>query len=203
MSRAAGIRPGLRRPGILRRRFYVMAILLLAETIAGCGTTGHGRAGVPPPASAATAPYFLLKGRISVRTGDRIESGGIRWERGPAEERLEFFTPFGGQVAELVKRADGGVLLRRSQETVTAASMEALTASVLGVALDLDAIAAWIQGAGAIDGEMREQRLAGGDAWQVTAEQFQQVDAYRFAARLSALRGDTVVRLVVDEWQPR
>ena len=155
-----------------------------------------------PPARYALAPHFLLKGRISVRIGDKIDTGGFQWARRPDEERLEIFTPFGGQIAELVKGGDGRVTLRRDRQTVTAKSIGALTASVLGVELDLDAIATWVQGEGGVEeGVSSERRLANGEVWQVSAERFQYRDACRFASRLSAIRGDTVVRLVIDEWQ--
>ncbi len=111
------------------------------------------------------------------------------------------FTPFGSQVAELVKSSDGLVTLRRDQETRTAANVGELTASLLGVPLDMDSIAAWTQGVGLNENEETEKKFANGDAWHVTAERFQTQGIYRHVSRLIAIRGDTVVRLVVDEWQ--
>ena len=142
-----------------------------------------------------------MRARISVRVGDKIDSGQIRWARLPNEERLEVFTPFGGQVAELVKVTNGRVTLRRDQETITAASIGELTSSVLGVPLDMDAIAIWTQGIGLRENESIEQRFGNGEAWQVTVGRLQTRGAHQFASRLSALSGDTVVRLVIDEWQ--
>lgn len=201
MSDPAGQLSGERRHGYLRRRFCVTGVILVAGAISGCASTEATHVESPSNGNYSLAQHFLLQGRISVRVGDKIESGGIHWARRPEEERLEIFTPFGTQVAELVKPRDGPVTLRRDRETVAAESIGALTASVLGVALDMDAIAAWIQGDGAADGVPLERRLANGEVWQVSAERFQFRDAHRFASRLSAIRGDTVVRLVIDEWQ--
>ncbi|MBL8523119.1 MAG: outer membrane lipoprotein LolB [Betaproteobacteria bacterium] len=144
-----------------------------------------------------------MKGRISVRVGQRLETGSVAWTRAEKEERLEIFTPFGSQIAEIVKNASVGVVMRKGGESVQADSVGELTADVLGVALDLDMIAAWTQGVGLVDGQAQSLSLPNGDTWLVTAERFQASGANRFVSRLTATRGDTVVRLVIDEWQPR
>lgn len=149
------------------------------------------------------AAYFALQGRLSVRVGDRLDSGNIRWSRKPDEERIALFTPFGSQLAEVLKRTDGDgrVTMRKDNETIVAESIEALTSSLFGVGLDLDAIAAWTQGAGLADGVSTERMFANGMIWQVTAERFSMRGPHRIAGRLSAISGDTVVRVVIDEWQ--
>ena len=161
----------------------------------------------PTPAISVQAPqsipanFFTLRGRLSVRVGDKIESGQIRWSKLPDEERLEVFTPFGSQVAELVKTARGRATLRRNAEIISAETIAELTSSVLGVPLDMDAIAIWTQGIGLKENEPVEQRFGNGDVWQVTVERLQTRGVHRIAARVSAINGDTVVRLVIDEWQ--
>jgi outer membrane biogenesis lipoprotein LolB len=183
-----------------RRPFCVVAAILLAG-VQGCMSLQgqHGAEPVIAPTIGA-AQSFMLKGRLSVRVGQRLETGQITWARASHEEKLEIFTPFGSQVAEIVKTGSR-VIMRKGEEIVGADSIAALTAELLGVPLDLDVIAAWTQGAGLVDGEMREVALANGDVWQVTAERFQIRSPYRFASRLSAVRGDIVVRLVIDQWQ--
>ena len=190
-----------RRPDDLRRRFYAFMLILCVGGLSGCASTIVGS-----PVTATTsqlAKYFVLQGRISVRVGEKIDSGKLRWTRGADEERLEIFTPFGSQIAEIIKPRDGHVTLRRGGESVVADSIDALTASALGVALDMDAIAAWTQGFGLVDGEVLEKRFGSGEIWQVTAERFQASDPYRFASRLTAVSGDRVVRLVIDDWRPQ
>ena len=149
----------------------------------------------------AVAPYFSLSGRISVRVSDKIDSGQIRWTRGVEGERIGLFSPLGSQVAELVSDKKAGVvMLRQGTETVTSASVGELTQSLLGVRLELDRMAAWVQGVGLIENQATEVTLARGDAWHVTAERYQTSGNFRFASRVSATRGDTAVRLVIDEW---
>jgi outer membrane biogenesis lipoprotein LolB len=149
------------------------------------------------------ATQFSLSGRISVRVGDKIDSGQIRWKRSPSGERIGLYTPLGSQVAELVSdRLAGIATLRRDKETVTAASVAELTHSMLGVAIELDQLAAWVQGQGLIENESREVEFTGGDRWQVTAERYQHVGKHQFASRVIASSKDIVVRLIVDEWVP-
>ena len=184
------------------RRFCIDCMCVIAAVwLTGCASIEPPTGSSAPAASASPATFFTLRGRISVRVGDKIELGQIRWARLPDEERLELFTPFGSQVAELVRVTGGGVTLRRDHETLTAKSIGELTSSVLGVPLDMDAIATWTQGIGLREDESIEQRLGNGDIWQVTVERLQTRGPHQFASRLSALSGDTVVRLVIDEWQ--
>lgn len=192
-----------RRHDCFRRRFYVslLPFFISVALLAGCASLFSAP---EPPAQAGSslpAKFFTLRGRISVRVGDRIESGQIRWAKQAAEERLELFTPFGSQVAELVKATNGRVTLRRDRETIAAESIGELTSSLLGVPLDMDAIANWTQGIGLKENTSIEQRFGNGDVWQVTIERLQTRGVHQFASRLSALSGDTVVRLVIDEWQ--
>lgn len=171
-----------------------------AVVLAGCATS-HPPSLAPMASSVASpATYFSLRGRISVRVGDRLDPGQIRWNRAPGEERIQLFTPLGSQVAELTRPASGPVTLKKGDETMVAPSVDALAMTMLGVALDLDAVAGWVQGVGLVDGATTEVRMANGDVWQVTAENVRPSGAHRVASRVSAIRGDTVVRLVIDEW---
>jgi len=192
----------MRSADALRRLSGATAAILLG-IIQGCASLQgqHDVVAAMAPA-AGTAQSFMLTGRLSVRVGQRLETGQLTWWRASSEEKLEIFTPFGSQVAEIVK-SGSRVAMRKGDEIVAAESIAALTAELLGVALDLDVIAAWTQGAGLDDGKMREVSLANGDVWQVTAERFQSRGPHQFASRLSAVRGDIVVRLVIDEWQAR
>ena len=152
---------------------------------------------------AKLADQFSLTGRISVRVGDKIDSGQIRWQRTARGERIGLYSPLGSQVAELVsdKVADT-VTLRQGKVTLTAASIAELTQSLLGIPLDLDMLAAWVQGRGLLENQSVDVAFANGDRWLVTAENFQAVGKHQFASRVIALNKDIVVRLIVDEWLP-
>ena len=197
---------GMRQRDFFGCRFAAAFVAIAAfAQLTGCAWLQNAPSGAQPAIGTVISPaaFFTLQGRISVRVGDKLETGKILWARLPAEERIELFTPFGNQIAELVRLKDGRVNLRRGRETETAASMEEITLTLLGVPLDLDAVARWTQGIGFIEHTPAERRFAQshGDPWQVTVERLQTRGAYKFASRVLAIRGDTVVRLVIDEWR--
>jgi outer membrane biogenesis lipoprotein LolB len=155
----------------------------------------------PANIDSAFTPYFSLSGRISVRVNDKIDSGQIRWSRSEKEERVGIFSPLGSQLGELLSEAGAGtVTLQQGKEITHAVSVEALTDSLLGVPLDLARLAQWVQGVGLTENVAAPMTMRNGNLWQVTAERFQASGRHHFAARLVAISGDTVVRLVVDEW---
>lgn len=150
------------------------------------------------------AAYFSLNGRISVRVNDKVDSGQIRWHRSADEERIGLYSPLGTQVAELISNKRTGVVtLRQGNETSTAASVAELTQSLLGVALDLDRMAEWVQGIGLGENEITDMTIGNGEIWRVTAERYIVIGQYRFASRVIATSGDIMVRLVIDEWTPQ
>ena len=194
----------------------VGAVLLAVLMLGACSS-------LPPSQSAvgrvtSEAQFFTLTGRLSIRQNDRLDSVKIVWSKDAREERLKFFTPFGSQLAELVKiTPDGGraeITLNNGNQITRAVSIDELTESVLGVALEVDQIARWIQGTGLTEDLPQDIRLRDGSVWQVTAERFQNAqDIYRYAARISAVKGAYTaagahfvagyisLRLVVDEWR--
>lgn len=174
-----------------------MAALLAA--LAACSWT------MPLPPSTGTqsgfAPHFKLSGRISVRVNDKIDSGQIRWSRNAREERVGIYSPLGSQLGELLNETGAGsVSLQQGKEITRAASVEALTESLLGVPLDLARLSQWVQGVDMAENLPTAMTMGNGRQWQVTAEKFQVRGNHRFASRLIASSGDTVVRLVIDEW---
>jgi hypothetical protein len=70
-------------------------------------------------------------------------------------------------------------------------NFQELTENVLGVPLDPDRLAAWLHGKALHD-------EAGG--WKVSVDETQYAGAVDLARRITATRGDVVVRLVVDEY---
>jgi outer membrane lipoprotein LolB len=188
----------------MRRCFFVCAAFALNALVA-C-TSVQMPPGAPTAAigQSVLAQHFSLNGRISVRVNDKLDSGQIRWQRGADEERIGLYSPLGSQVAELFcDNRTHVVTLRQSAETVTATSVQELTRTMLGVPLDLDRLAEWVQGFGLRENEMSEVALANGDIWRVTVERYQSSGRHRYASRVTAIKGDMVVRLVVDEWTPQ
>lgn len=190
----------------IQRCFFVFTTFITMAFVEGCAMTAAppDRLLFVPEAAATLMPYFLLNGRISVRVSDKVDSGQIRWHRSANEERVGLYSPLGSQVAELLsdKRALL-VTLQQGKDTIAASSVSELTQSLLGVPLDLDRVAEWTQGYRLRENEVTEVMLANGDQWSVTAERYVVSGNHRYASRVIAIKGDTVVRLVIDEWVPQ
>ena len=89
----------------------------------------------------------------------------------------------GGTEAELEK-----ALSRAGEPPLASPSFAALSQSMLGVALDPDDLAGWLQGAAA----------PASDGWQVDIEERAPDGTVR---RITAIRADTVVKLAVDSFR--
>jgi outer membrane lipoprotein LolB len=106
-----------------------------------------------------------------------------------------FSSPLGNEVARIESVAGGGVVLQRGGAgREEAPSFAALTERVLGVALDPAQMSAWLHG----------QSVPRGlpDDWSVTIDERQAAGAIDLAKRITATRGDVMVRLFVEQYRP-
>jgi outer membrane biogenesis lipoprotein LolB len=191
-------------------RLILQLLPIATFLLAGCASLPNETTEAIRPTASVTKPkvaaHFFLSGRISVRVDDRLDSAKIVWERNRNEERLKFFSPFGSQLAEVLRVKGGATTMIQGGETVAVESIAQLTQTLLGVALETDEVARWVQGDGLTENVPFEFSSADGTVWRVTAEKFEstpEIDAasYRFASRLTATKGATRVRFVVDEWK--
>lgn len=183
---------------------HLAGAVFVAISLAGCVQLVPSPSSLPVgEAGQQVAQYFELRGRISVRVGDRIDAGQIRWTREMQLEEMSFFSPLGTQVAQVSQAGAGPARMRRGEEVVEAATLSELASQMLGFPVGPDRIAAWVQGAGLREGIEVEVSAGAGDPWRVLAEGIQTAAPYRHVRRVTAIRGDMVVKLVVDEWRAR
>jgi hypothetical protein len=135
---------------------------------------------------------FEASGRLAVRQGERSDIARLRWTRHRDSDLWVISSPLGNEVARLESRVEGATLTRAGAASENAASFAALTEKLLGVPLDPNAIASWLHGG--VPGN------APGD-WKVTVEESQRAGKVDLARRITATRGDVVVKLVVDEYR--
>ncbi len=181
-------------------RMMLAAVSVVMLGLSGCATDTaknfeHIAADVPPPTFAAR---FELRARLSVRTADKLDVVNIHWRRTPPDETLKISTPFGTQLAELAADQHGAVMRRADQPNtpVRAVSVSELMAEGIGVRLDTADLARWVQGFDLQGGEFTKK-------WDVKVENFRIINGARVASRLTAVAGDTVVRVVIDEFWVR
>jgi len=134
-----------------------------------------------------------VSGRIAIRQGERSDIAKLRWTRGRGSDVWVLSSPLGNDIARIESDARGATLTRAGAAPEQAESFQALTERLLGVALAPDEVAAWLHGEA-------PRAVAGG--WAVTIDETQPAGAIRLARRLTAQRGDVVVKLVIDDYQP-
>jgi outer membrane biogenesis lipoprotein LolB len=163
------------------------AFLLLALLLGACATAPQ-----PMPQLESVPAAFEMSGRLAVRQGDRSEIAKLRWTRMRNSDSWVIASPLGNEVARIESTPDGARLVQAGGPTEEAPSFQALTQKLLGVPLDPSLLAAWLHG----------QPTAQAPAdWKFTMDETQQAGAVTLAKRLTARRGDVVVRLAVDSYQ--
>ena len=165
----------------------VYAFAGLACLLAAC-------ASVPTqfPELAAAPESFEISGRLAIRQDQRSDIAKLRWTRKGGTDLWVISSPIGNEVARVQSDATGATLNLPDGSEVSAPTFEALTERYLGVGLDPDEIAAWLHGRNAPRAR---------EGWKVTVDEKQQAGAVELARRVTATRGDVLVRLVVDEYR--
>jgi outer membrane biogenesis lipoprotein LolB len=146
----------------------------------------------PLPQLASVPGAFEMSGRLAVRQGERSEIARLRWSHRPTGDLWVIASPLGNEVARIESSPAGATLTQGGGQGLAAASFAELTQRLLGVPLEPASLAAWLHGdtGSAVAGE-----------WSVTIEERQAAGAVELARRISATRGDIVVRLVVDDYR--
>jgi outer membrane biogenesis lipoprotein LolB len=135
---------------------------------------------------------FEMSGRIAVRQGDRSDIAKLRWSHERSRDTWVISSPLGNEVARIESAEQGATLQRAGAAPETAADFQSLTERLLGVPLDPRNLANWLHGsAGSL--------TTGG--WVVEVQETQKAGAIDIARLITARRGETSVRLVVDEYR--
>ncbi len=161
---------------------------LVAFAAAACASAPPA----PLPELERVPASFEMTGRLAIRTLERSDIAKLRWTRKDHKDTWVISSPIGNEVARLESGPQGTTLARAGQPTMNASSFGELTENLMGVELDPDRLAAWLHG--------NAPQASGG--WNVTLDETQQAGAVALARRITATRGDVVVRLVVDEYHP-
>ena len=166
------------------------AACAIACLVAACAT-----APPQPLPQLAKAPHsFEVDGRIAVRDGQRSDIAKLRWTRRPGgRDEWILSSPLGNEIARVESGPEGAVLFTSDSDSGWTTSFAAVTEKYLGVALDPDVLAGWIHGGSTDD-------APGG--WKVTLDQKERAGSVDIARRITASRGDVVVKLVVDDYRP-
>jgi outer membrane biogenesis lipoprotein LolB len=134
---------------------------------------------------------FEMGGRLSLAQEGRGEILRLRWSHSPSDDVWVLATPVGTEVARIERTAGGLTVLRPGEAPMSATSFAELTQNLLGAALDERLLIAWLHG----------RPVAGPEAWAVTIDESKRFGVTEVARRITASRGDTVLKLVVDDYR--
>ena len=147
----------------------------------------------PPPISLEGLPTaFEMAGRISVTQEGRGDIFRLRWTHRPDADVYSLVSPVGTELARIERGPQGYVAARAGQTPVAVSEFATLTQHLLGVALDERAPIAWLHA---------RTGAAQSAGWSVTLEESQEVHGAEIARRLTAVRDEVTVKLVVDSYR--
>lgn len=135
---------------------------------------------------------FEMSGRIAVRQGDRSDIAKLRWSHAGSRDTWIISSPLGNEVARIESAGEGVTLQRAGAAPETAADFPTLTEQLLGVPIEPRQLAGWLHGT------VGSVTTSG---WIVEVQETQKAGAVDIARLITARRGETSVRLVVDEYR--
>ncbi|MEO8303107.1 MAG: lipoprotein insertase outer membrane protein LolB [Betaproteobacteria bacterium] len=164
--------------------------------------------GAPPsPFPFPKDAAFAIDGRLSARRGSDAVAIAFAWTHAPPRDEFAITTPLGQSVAELtgdasiprveVRTADG----RRDE----ARDWASLTERAIGIALPVEGLASWAQGAPRANAAHTVEIDAAGRTSVLRQDGCEVVYSYRDASEMrpSGLRVacfDLELRIVIDRW---
>lgn len=163
-----------------------LASLAAVLVVAACAT-----APAPPIPLEGLPETFEMGGRLSVARSGQGEIMRIRWSHGPGSDSWVIATPVGTEVARIERTAGAIVLLRPGETPMEASSFADLTENLLGAPLDERLLVAWLHA----------RPAAGPEGWAVAFDGTRRIGEADVARRVTATRGDTVLKLVVDDYR--
>jgi outer membrane biogenesis lipoprotein LolB len=156
--------------------------------MAGCTTAPL----LEPPALDRAPEAFEVQGRISVRTPEGGDIARLRWTHRSADDEWVVTSPIGNQVGRIESGAWGARLTRADGAPEEAPSFAALAQRLFGAPLEPRALAAWLHGT---------LPAEGAGEWRVTVEESQRAGDVELARRITATRGEIVVKLVIEQYR--
>jgi outer membrane lipoprotein LolB len=175
--------------------------VFLALFCAGC---------VARPTIPEAPEVFVLRGKVAITEAGEHFTANLLWHQRGKGFEMDLWGPLGQGRVHIVQEA-GEVRITNEQGVLMAGEPNRVMRDQLGWSLPLDVLPAWVQGAPLSDvpaeAEVRDEagRLVSFTqlGWAVALERYQTVSAGNrvLPTRITAIRSDARVRLVVSEWR--
>ena len=161
---------------------------------------------------ACAAPEWAMTGRVALSNGKDGGSGRIEWSQSGGKVRIGLSAPVTRQGWVLEVDAGGATLQGVPDGPVHGADAAALLLDRTGWDIPVTGLGCWVRGAWASEGAFGQARVGyGADGsvqridqagWIIEYAEWRldAVSGVELPARITALRGEKRVRLVVDRW---
>jgi outer membrane lipoprotein LolB len=184
-----------------------LVVGLFAALVGACATVGPAPRFAPAP----VVPAFDAAGRLSARHGNDGVTVHFTWTRAADGDVFDVATPFGQTVARLRGGSDGVLFERSGKPPARYADWNALMQAAIGVAIPIDGLASWLQGAPAPHATADVERDQAGrprvlrqQGWEIvyTYDEGEPNDAARPARLILRYPGaeSVEVRIVIDRF---
>lgn len=187
---------------------------LAAMLLAGCAVAPL-RTPAPLPwaerrAALQADDTFALSGRVAIHAAGTGLNASLRWRQQGEVSNVTLDGPLGVGGAEVEVRGDRIELRTARGEHLEDDAARAELERRLGFPLPLAALRYWVRGVPApgegadetIDEVHQRLTSLAQDGWLIRYREYEAAPSGDLPRRLSAERGDTRVRLVVDRWYP-
>ena len=192
---------------MMNRVVRAWSALVVMTLVAACGTLAPLQTAQVPPVQREAVSRFEMQGRLAVSDGRQAAFITIRWVREDRGDVISFDTPLGQTLAQITIDANEAVLQEANGRRTTAASADALAAQVVGTSIPVSRLADWAQAVAGPAASVRRRdelgriALIAEQGWLVAYPEYASPLPAAMPRRIEAERGDTSVRLVIDEWR--
>lgn len=199
------------RPRALRSGAALLAIL---ASLAACRTA-------PPPLPGVASwdarkaqlqgwTHFELKGRVAVAAGSDGFNADLHWIQDGARSQVTLQGPLGVGASEITATGEQLALVTSRGEHIDSDAAHAALAQRLGFDPPLASLRYWILGVPdpgqpsteELDASQRRLSALTQGGWHVAYASYVAAGDGALPARLTLLRNDVRLRVLVDDWQP-
>lgn len=174
--------------------------LCLVVLVSGCGAIRPPQAQLSQPEAVAPT-RFQVEGRLSVRQAGKGQYVQFDWQRDGRLDTVDLVSPLGQVLARLQVDDQSAMLVEADGQQHLAGDADLLATQLLGQPLPLAGLRYWLVGEAA-PGEHQwrssEHLSLQQDGWQI---EYEYHDATRLPRRISLIRDDLTVRVVLSGWQ--
>jgi outer membrane lipoprotein LolB len=151
---------------------------------------------------------FSLQARIGVQTQGKGFSGSLHWQHHANQDEIALFSPLGGQVARILKNADGVTLTDANGRIQTAIDVESLTQNLLGWRLPLQGLADWSLGrphSTPIQALNLDERglikSLQQDGWLISYEHYSAQYGHLLPSKMVLRSEELTLKILIEEWR--